>query len=175
MVRSKIEDGINIASVRKSIVRVIGRIAKKFGPEYGQMVLCYDDKNYWRREIFPSTRRTGARNGKHQYNWDEVFSVLNTIRDEIKGNLLITSSRSRVQKPMTSSVPSVSTMLRRITQRRLLSSPPTRISFSFTDLTSCVSTTLFVIDGLRTITPSSIFRNTSSVATARMVSPHPYL
>ena len=53
MVRSKIEDGINIESVRKSIVRVIGRIAKKYGNEYGQVVLCYDDKNYWRRDVFP--------------------------------------------------------------------------------------------------------------------------
>ena len=30
MVRNKIENGIHIESVRKSIVRVIGRIAKKF-------------------------------------------------------------------------------------------------------------------------------------------------
>ena len=88
MVRSKIEDGINIASVRKSIVRVIGRIAKKFGPEYGQMVLFYDDKNYWRREIFPFYKKNRKQEREaSKYNWDEVFSVLNTIRDEIRGNL----------------------------------------------------------------------------------------
>ena len=87
MVRNKIENGINIDSVRKSIVRVIGRIAKKFGPEYGKVVLCYDDKNYWRRDIFPfykKNRKQERENSK--YDWDQVFSVLNKIRDELRNN-----------------------------------------------------------------------------------------
>ena len=88
MVRNKIESGINIASVRKSIVRVIGRIAKKFGPEYGEVILCYDDKNYWRREIFPFYKKNRKQEREaSKYNWDEVFTVLNTIRDEIRRNL----------------------------------------------------------------------------------------
>ena len=88
MVRNKIESGINIASVRKSIVRVIGRIAKKFGEEYGEVVLCYDDKNYWRREIFPYYKKNRKQEREaSKYNWDEVFTVLNTIRDEIRRNL----------------------------------------------------------------------------------------
>ena len=87
MVRSKIEDGINIDSVRKSIVRVIGRLAKKYGPEYGQVVLCYDDKNYWRREVFPFYKKNRKQEREaSKYDWDQVFSVLNIIRDELKGN-----------------------------------------------------------------------------------------
>ena len=87
MVRSKLEDGINIDSVRKSIVRVIGRIAKKYGNEYGQVVLCYDDKNYWRREVFPFYKKNRKQEREaSKYDWDQVFSVLNTIRDELKGN-----------------------------------------------------------------------------------------
>ena len=87
MVRNKIENGINIDSVRKSIVRVIGRIARQFGPEYGKVVLCYDDKNYWRRDIFPfykKNRKQERENSK--YDWDQVFSVLNKIRDELRNN-----------------------------------------------------------------------------------------
>lgn len=88
MVRNKIENGINISSVRKSIVRVIGRIAKKFGPDYGQVILCYDDKNYWRRELFPFYKKNRKQERESsKYDWDEVFSVLNTIRDEIRTNL----------------------------------------------------------------------------------------
>ena len=87
MVRSKIEDGIKIESVRKSIVRVIGRIAKKYGNEYGQVVLCYDDKNYWRRDVFPFYKKNRKQEREaSKYDWDQVFSVLNTIRDELKGN-----------------------------------------------------------------------------------------
>ena len=87
MVRQKIENGINIDSVRKSIVRVLGRIQRKFKDDYGQMILCYDDKNYWRREVFPfykQNRKQERENSK--YDWDQVFSVLNKIRDELRIN-----------------------------------------------------------------------------------------
>ena len=88
MVRNKIEDGINIDSIRKSIVRVIARIGKRFGADYGKVILCYDDKNYWRREIFPFYKKNRKQErATSKYDWDEVFSVLNKIRDEIKGNL----------------------------------------------------------------------------------------
>ena len=87
MVRHKIENGINIESVRKSIVRVIGRIQRKFRGDYGQIVLCYDDKSYWRRQVFPyykMNRKQERENSK--YDWDTVFSVLNKIRDELRSN-----------------------------------------------------------------------------------------
>jgi 5'-3' exonuclease len=87
MVRSKIENGIHIESVRKSIIRVLARIHKKFKGNYGDMILCYDDKNYWRRQVFPyykQNRKTERENSK--YDWDKVFSVLNIIRDEIRDN-----------------------------------------------------------------------------------------
>ena len=85
MVRHKIENGINIESIRHSIVRVLGRIPRRFNGEFGQMVLCYDDKNYWRREIFPFYKKNRKQEREtSKYDWDEVFSVLNIIRDEIK-------------------------------------------------------------------------------------------
>ena len=88
MVRQKIEDGINIDSIRKSIVRVLARIQKEFGSDYGQMVLCYDDKNYWRAERFPYYKKNRKQERESsKYDWDMVFSVLNKIRDEIRRNL----------------------------------------------------------------------------------------
>ena len=85
MVRQKIEDGINIDSVRRSIVRVLARIQKQFGSEFGQMVLCYDDKNYWRSQVFPYYKKNRKQEREtSKYDWDMVFSVLNTIRDEIR-------------------------------------------------------------------------------------------
>ena len=88
MIRNKIENEINIDTIRKSIVRVIARINKKYGTDYGKVVLCYDDKNYWRRDIFPfyKKNRKNERDAS-KYDWDEVFSVLNRIRDEIRLNL----------------------------------------------------------------------------------------
>ena len=88
MVRQKIEDGINIDSVRRSIIKVLARIQKQFGPEYGKMVLCYDDKNYWRSQVFPYYKKNRKQEREaSKYDWDLVFSVLNRIRDEIRRHL----------------------------------------------------------------------------------------
>jgi hypothetical protein len=85
MVRHKIENGIHIESVRKSIIRVLARIHRRFRDEYGELVLCYDSKNYWRRDLFPFYKKNRKQEReKSKYDWNEVFSVLNTIRDEIK-------------------------------------------------------------------------------------------
>ena len=87
MVRHKIENEINIDSIRKSVVRVIGRIQRKFKDEYGKLILCYDDKSYWRREVFPQYKKNRKQERENsKYDWDMVFSVLNKIRDEIREN-----------------------------------------------------------------------------------------
>ena len=88
MVRHKIEHEINIESIRKSIIRVIARIEKKFKGDYGKVVLCYDDKSYWRRQVFPyykQNRKQERQNSK--YDWEQVFSVLNKIKDEMRLHL----------------------------------------------------------------------------------------
>lgn len=87
MVRQKIEQQIDIDTIRKSIIRVLGRTYNKFKNEYGEMVLCYDDQNYWRRDIFPYYKKHRKKEREEsKYDWDLVFSVLNKIRDEIRSN-----------------------------------------------------------------------------------------
>ena len=87
MVRNKIENGINIHSVRRSVIKVLARIQRTYSREWGDLCLCYDDKNYWRREIFPFYKKNRKQEREaSKINWDEVFSVLNKIRDELKTN-----------------------------------------------------------------------------------------
>lgn len=87
MMRNKIENGINIETVRKSIIRVLGRIHNQHRREYGEMVLCYDDRDYWRKEVFPYYKKNRKEEReKDSIDWDQVFSVLNKIRDEIRTN-----------------------------------------------------------------------------------------
>ena len=87
MVRHKIENGININTIRRSIIAVIAKIEKKYKSQYGKVVLCYDDKDYWRRQVFPfyKLNRKSERE-KSNIDWDKVFSVLNKIRDELRAN-----------------------------------------------------------------------------------------
>ena len=87
MVRHKIENGINIDTIRRSIVAVIAKIEKKYKSEYGKVVLCYDDKDYWRRQVFPFYKQNRkSEREKSNIDWDKVFSVLNKIRDELRVN-----------------------------------------------------------------------------------------
>ena len=85
MVQHKISNCIDIEKIRFSIIRVLGRIQRRFKSDYGKIILCYDDKNYWRRETFPYYKKNRKQErATSKYDWDEVFSVLNIIRDEIR-------------------------------------------------------------------------------------------
>jgi hypothetical protein len=58
---------------------------KKFGNEYGDLVICCDDKNFWRKQLFPpyKAHRKKARD-KSDYDWPNIFNCLNRVRAEIK-------------------------------------------------------------------------------------------
>ena len=51
------------------------------------MIICCDDKNYWRRDIFPHYKASRKDDReKSPYDWNEIFTALNSIRDEIREN-----------------------------------------------------------------------------------------
>ena len=60
----------------------------KFSSEFGELVLCYDSKHYWRRDYFPEYK-SGRRKTreKSDHDWDAIFLCLNKIRDELRDNL----------------------------------------------------------------------------------------
>lgn len=56
----------------------------KFKDEYGEIVICCDGKNSWRREAFPyykASRRTSRE--KSELDWNELFRIMSDIREEI--------------------------------------------------------------------------------------------
>jgi hypothetical protein len=73
--------------VRHMVFNSLRMYKKKFGNKYGDMVICCDDKNYWRKEIFPyyKASRKGDRE-KSPLDWNEIFTALNEVRDEIREN-----------------------------------------------------------------------------------------
>jgi len=74
--------------IRHMILNSIRMYNKKYRDEYGQMVICCDGFNTWRKEYFPqykaSRKKTRAAS---DMNWENIFLYLNQIRDEIKENL----------------------------------------------------------------------------------------
>jgi 5'-3' exonuclease len=71
--------------LRHMILNTLRANRMKFKDEFGELVICADDKNYWRRQAFPyyKANRKKARN-ESELDWSAIFNALNKIRDEIK-------------------------------------------------------------------------------------------
>ena len=71
--------------LRHMILNTLRANRKKFSAEFGELVICCDDKNYWRRSQYPyyKANRKKART-ESELDWSAIFTALNKIRDEIK-------------------------------------------------------------------------------------------
>jgi len=76
--------------IRHFILNTIRMYNKKFRKDYGQMVIACDSST-WRRQYFPNykfKRREGREKDEvEKANWEEIFRIINTVRDEIQENL----------------------------------------------------------------------------------------
>lgn len=71
--------------LRHMILNTLRANRMKFKDEFGELVICADDKNYWRRKAFPyyKANRKKARDSS-ELDWSSIFNALNKIREEIK-------------------------------------------------------------------------------------------
>lgn len=73
--------------VRHMILNTIRSLKVKFGAEYGEIVICADDRKYWRREFFPPYKgNRKADREKSNIDWPALFDMLNVIKQELKDN-----------------------------------------------------------------------------------------
>jgi hypothetical protein len=78
-----IEEGL----FRHMVINSLRSYKQKFGDEYGEMVIACDDKNYWRKQIFPYYKANRKKNREEsEINWTQVFEIFNKIKTEIKDN-----------------------------------------------------------------------------------------
>ena len=85
MSKSTIPDN---SMVRHMILNSLRMYRTRFSSEFGELVLCYDSKHYWRRDYFPqykANRKKGRE--KSDQDWDAIFECLNTIKEEIRTNM----------------------------------------------------------------------------------------
>lgn len=71
--------------LRHMILNTIRSNRVKFHKDYGELVIACDDRNYWRKKVFPyykaSRKKTREDSG---LDWNLIFKSLNAIRDELK-------------------------------------------------------------------------------------------
>ena len=71
--------------VRHMILNSLRMYRTKFKEEFGELILCFDSRHYWRRDHFPYYK-AGRKKDRKESNldWDAIFSCLNDIKQELK-------------------------------------------------------------------------------------------
>ena len=70
---------------RHMILNSLRSVRKKFNGDYGELVICCDDKNFWRRQRFPYYKANRKKyREQSDVDWSNLFNILNKVRDEIK-------------------------------------------------------------------------------------------
>jgi hypothetical protein len=79
--------GIDENLIRHMVLNSIRMYNVKFKEEYGDLVICADDKKYWRRDLFPYYKAARKKSREESpYDWNLIFETLNRVRDEIREN-----------------------------------------------------------------------------------------
>jgi 5'-3' exonuclease len=73
--------------VRHMILNIIRNHVKNFKAEYGEVVLCCDNRKYWRKEYFPFYK-AGRKKSREKSNldWHMIFEMLAKFKVELKEN-----------------------------------------------------------------------------------------
>lgn len=80
------EDELSEDVLRNMIFRSILGHIKRFKYDYGdEVILCLDDKNYWRKEIFPPYKHNRKKNRENSnVSWEDIYSYIDSLTKELK-------------------------------------------------------------------------------------------
>lgn len=78
-------NALNENLVRHMVLTALRAFDRQYSSDYGEVVLAYDSKHYWRKEAFPYYKQNRKKDREaSNLDWNAIFEVLNKIRDEIK-------------------------------------------------------------------------------------------
>lgn len=79
----KLEEGL----IRHLVLNILRNHIKNFRNEYGEVVLCCDNRKYWRKEFFPFYKAHRKKNReKSDLDWHMIFDMLGKFKQELKDN-----------------------------------------------------------------------------------------
>ena len=77
-------DLIDESLVRHITLNSYRYFRNRFGDEYGELVICDDSSNCWRKDYFPHYKANRKKNqAKSGQDWSAIYDTLTTIRNEI--------------------------------------------------------------------------------------------
>jgi 5'-3' exonuclease len=73
--------------IRHQVLNSYRMIRRLFNEEYGELVICQDSSNSWRKQYFPQYKANRSKShSESEYDWDEIYRILNIVRDEVRDN-----------------------------------------------------------------------------------------
>lgn len=70
--------------IRHVTLSTIKSYKKKYGKEYGELVICCDGRKYWRKEFFEQYKGSRKKNrDASDLDWKLIFDTLSEMRDDI--------------------------------------------------------------------------------------------
>jgi hypothetical protein len=77
--------GVNEGLVRHMVLNSLRSYRRKFFTDYGELVIACDNRNYWRKSLFPYYKAHRKKNREDSgFDWNEIFRCLNEIKAELK-------------------------------------------------------------------------------------------
>jgi 5'-3' exonuclease len=76
-----------VSLIRHVVLSSLLSTKKKFSQKYGDLVICCDGKDYWRKQLFPFYKASRSKNrDKSDLNWKLIFDTLSSLRDDLAEN-----------------------------------------------------------------------------------------
>jgi 5'-3' exonuclease len=73
--------------IRHMVLNIIRNHVKNFKKDYGEVVLCCDNRKYWRKDYFPFYKASRKKNrDKSNLDWHLIFDMLAKFKQELKDN-----------------------------------------------------------------------------------------
>lgn len=80
--RKSEEDPVNI--LRHCILTSIKSYKNKYKKQYGDIVICCDGRNYWRKDFFPNYKAgRKKRRDSSNLDWKMIFDTMSVIKNEL--------------------------------------------------------------------------------------------
>lgn len=77
----ELEEGL----IKHMILNSILSIKKRFGGDYGNIVICCDNKNFWRKDVFPYYKGNRKKVREDSgYDWNLIFNTITQTKTDLR-------------------------------------------------------------------------------------------
>ena len=84
MTASKYAD-VDMDVLRPPVLNSLRIYRTKFIEEYGELILCCDDRKTWRKEVFPNYKASRKKSRRVSgIDWQNLYDCLNQLKDEFR-------------------------------------------------------------------------------------------